>query len=173
MGCQPTVLVNNAGGHLKKAAVDTSVDEFRALLNTHIHGAFALTRAVLPPMIAGEHGCILFMASMASLFGIPQVIAYAAAKSAYLGMIRSLACEVGPKGVRVNGIAPGWIETPMLRQALDGDPARREKILARTPLGCFGSPADIGAAAVYLCSPAARFVNGVILPVDGGASIGF
>ena len=173
MGWQPTVLINNAGRHLKKDAVDTSPDEFRAVIDTHVHGAFALTRAVLPAMIEKRRGSILFMASMTSLIGVPRSIAYAAAKSAYLGMIRSLACEVGPLGVRVNGIAPGWIETPMLQQALDGDPARREKILSRTPLGCFGAPSDIGAAAVYLSSPAARFVNGVVLPVDGGASIGF
>ena len=173
MGWQPTVLVNNAGRHLKKPAPETAPDEFRAVLDTHVHGAFAITRAVLPGMIERRRGSILFMLSMTSLIGIPQVIAYSTAKAAYLGMMRSLASEVGPKGVRVNGIAPGWIETPMLRQALDGDPARRDRILTRTPMGRFGEPSDIGTAAVYLCSPAARFVNGVVLPVDGGASIGF
>jgi gluconate 5-dehydrogenase len=70
-------------------------------------------------------------------------------------------------------VAPGWIETPMLRKALDGDRSRAERILARTPMARFGEPADIGNAAVYLCSPAAGFVNGAVLPVDGGASIGF
>jgi gluconate 5-dehydrogenase len=73
----------------------------------------------------------------------------------------------------VNAIAPGWIETEMSRKALDGDPARRDKILSRTPMGRLGKPADIGWAAVYLSSPAAEFVTGVILPVDGGISIGF
>jgi len=105
--------------------------------------------------------------------GMPLVIAYSAAKSAYLGITRSLAAEVSPHGVRVNAIAPGWIESPMLRKALAGDEARSNKILGRTPMGKFGEPADIGWAAVYLCSFAAKFVTGMILPVDGGASMGF
>lgn len=87
--------------------------------------------------------------------------------------MRSLATEVSPCGVRVNAIAPDWIDSDMMRKALDGDPARKKKILGRTPLNCFGTPQDIGLAATYLCSPAAKFVTGVILPVDGGASIGF
>jgi gluconate 5-dehydrogenase len=88
-------------------------------------------------------------------------------------MVRALATELGAAGLRVNAIAPGWIESPMLHEALDGDPARIAKILGRTPQARFGQPEDIGWAAVYLCSPAAQFINGVILPVDGGASIGF
>jgi len=104
---------------------------------------------------------------------MPHAIAYSAAKSAYVGMVRSLAAELGPQNIRVNAVAPGWIETPMLHQALDGDAPRAAKILARTPMARYGDPADIGNAAVYLCSRAAGFVNGVVLPVDGGASIGF
>ena len=136
-------------------------------------GAFSLTRAVLPQMIQRKHGSILFTASMASLFGIPLVVAYSAAKSAYVGMMRSLATEVSPHGVRVNAIAPGWIESDMMLNALNGDSKRSNKILGRTPMNRFGTPKDIGLAATYLCSPAARFITGVLLPVDGGASIGF
>ena len=88
-------------------------------------------------------------------------------------MTRSLAAELSASGIRVNAIAPGWIESPMLRQALAGDKARADKILGRTPMARFGEPSDIGWAAVYLASPAAKFVTGVCLPVDGGASIGF
>jgi NAD(P)-dependent dehydrogenase (short-subunit alcohol dehydrogenase family) len=88
-------------------------------------------------------------------------------------MVRGYATEFSPHGVRVNAIAPGWIETEMSRKALDGDPVRRNKILGRTPMGKLGRPADIGWAAVYLTSPAAEFITGVILPVDGGISIGF
>jgi gluconate 5-dehydrogenase len=88
-------------------------------------------------------------------------------------MTRALTAEVASEGVRVNAIAPGWIESPMLRKALDGDTVRTNKILGRTPIGRFGEPEDIGHAAVYLCSPAAQFVSGVLLPIDGGASIGF
>lgn len=168
-----TILVNNAGIHLKKPAVDTLPAEFSAVLQTHVVAAFALTRAVLPGMIARRQGNILFTASMASLFGIPSVVAYSAAKSAYLGMVHTLATEVSPQGVRVNAIAPGWIESAMSRKAMQGDPERERKILSRTPMNRFGDAEDVGLAAVYLCSPAAKFVTGVILPVDGGASIGF
>ena len=168
-----SILVNNAGIHLKKPALETGDAEFLSVLKTHVLGSHALTRAVLPGMLRRRHGSILFVASMASLFGIPNVFAYSAAKSAYMGMVRALATEVSPSGVRVNAIAPGWIETDMSRRAMDGDPARKRRILARTPLGRFGEPDDIGAAAVYLCSPAAKFVTGAVLPVDGGVSIGF
>ncbi len=172
-GAPVSILVNNAGIHLKKTAVETTPEEFQSVLTTHVCAAHALSAAVVPGMIARGRGNILFTASMASLFGIPHVFAYSAAKSAYLGMIRALATEVSGQGVRVNAIAPGWIESPMLRKALAGDQARSEKILGRTPMNRFGQPADIGHAAVFLCSPAAQFITGVVLPVDGGVSIGF
>lgn len=169
----PTILVNNAGTHLKKMAVDTRPDEFETVMRTHITAAHNLNRLALPGMLERSHGNILFIASMASFIGVPQVIAYSAAKSACLGMVRTLAAEVSSRGVRVNAIAPGWIQSPMLERALDGDPARRTKILGRTPMECFGSTEDIGWAATFLCSPSAKFITGTVLPVDGGASIGF
>jgi gluconate 5-dehydrogenase len=172
-GAPVSILINNAGIHLKKPAVDTSPTEFNTVLQTHVVAAHALTAAVLPGMIQRKHGNILFTASMASLFGIPQVIAYAAAKSAYLGIVRTLATEVSKDGVRVNAIAPGWIESAMSRKAMSNDPSREQRILSRTPMGSFGDADDIGWAAVYLCSKAAKFVTGVVLPVDGGISIGF
>lgn len=168
-----TCLVNNAGRHLKKPAVDTGPEEFQDVLNTNVVSAHALTNAVAPRMIERGAGNIIFIASMASLFGIPNVIAYSAAKSALVGMVRTLSTEFAPRGLRVNAIAPGWIETEMSRKALDGDPARKSKILGRTPVGTLGQPADIGWAAVYLAAPASAFVTGVVLPIDGGVSIGF
>ncbi len=168
-----SILVNNAGIHLKKDAVDTSDAEFAAVMQTHVFGAFALTRELARGMIERKSGSILFTASMASLFGINKVAAYAAAKSAYVGLVRTLAVEFGGGGVRVNAIAPGWIHSEMSAKALAGDPARKANILGRTPLSRLGDADDIGWAAVYLCSPAAKFVTGVVLPVDGGASIGF
>jgi NAD(P)-dependent dehydrogenase (short-subunit alcohol dehydrogenase family) len=168
-----SILVNNAGVHLKKLAVETTDAEFRKVFDTHVFGAFALTRAALKGMVDRRHGSVVFMASMASLFGIPQVVAYSSAKSAYLGLVRTLAVEVSGRGVRVNAIAPGWIESDMMGKALNGDPARKQRILDRTPMGRFGRPEDIGRAAVYLCSPAGSFVTGAVLPVDGGISIGF
>lgn len=170
---EPTILVNNAGIHLKKPALEITDTEMLTVLQTHLLGAFALTRAAVPAMQRRGGGSVLFISSMAALFGIPQVAAYSAAKSALTGLIHSLAVELSPGGVRVNGIAPGWIETEMSKKAMAGDPARRDRILARTPMGKFGSPRDVGWAAVYLSSPAARFVTGCLLPVDGGVSIGF
>jgi gluconate 5-dehydrogenase len=168
-----TCLVNNAGIHLKKPATETTPDEFLMVLNTHVLGAHALVRAIAPGMVERKRGSILFTGSMASLFGIPLVIAYTAAKSAMVGMVKAYATELSPHGVRVNCIAPGWIETEMSRKALEGDPVRKAKVLGRTPAGRLGLPEDIGWAAVYLSSPAARYVTGVTLPVDGGTSVGF
>lgn len=168
-----TILVNNAGVHLKKPATETTDAEFATLLQTHVFGAFALTREAGRRMVERRAGCVLFTASMASLIGLPLVVAYSAAKSAYVGIVRTLATEWGASGVRVNAIAPGWIASDMLDKALSGDAARKAKILGRTPLGRFGEPDDIGWAAVYLASPAAKFVTGVVLPVDGGAAQGF
>jgi gluconate 5-dehydrogenase len=168
-----TSLVNNAGIHLKKPAIDTTPEEFQKVLTTHILGAHALCRAVVPGMIERKHGNVLFMASMASLFGIPLVVAYSAAKSAMIGMIRTMATELSPHGVRVNGIAPGWIQTDMSTKAFESDPARKNKIISRTPMARLGDPSDVGWAAVYITSPAAKFITGTILPVDGGVSMGF
>lgn len=168
-----TCLVNNAGQNMKKPAVDTTTEEMEAIMRTHIFGAHALVRAVAPGMIGRKRGSILFTASMASLFGIPSVIAYTAAKTAMIGLVRGYAVELSPHGVRVNAIAPGWIDTAMSRKAFEGDPARKNKILGRTPMAKLGETADIGWAAVYLSSPAAKFVTGVTLPVDGGVSMGF
>lgn len=172
-GGKISILVNNAGIHVKKPAMETGSEEFQSLLNTHVCAAHALNRAVIPGMLERGSGSILFIASMASLFGIPLVVAYSAAKSACLGLTRSMAAELSPQGIWVNAIAPGWITSPMTVNALAGDSARSQKILGRTPLGRLGDPEDIGWAAVYLCSPAAKFVTGMVLPVDGGASIGF
>jgi gluconate 5-dehydrogenase len=169
----PTILVNNAGTHVKKSLEGHTIEDFQSILKTHVEGAFALTQAAVPRMKKAGHGSVIFIASMSSLIGMPNIVAYSAAKAAYLGMVRSLASELGPHKIRVNAIAPGWIETPMLAAALLGDPERQRKILGRTPQQCLGKTDDIGWAAVYLSSMAASFVNGAVLPVDGGASIGF
>ena len=168
-----SILVNNAGVHCKKPLEETTDADFRKVMDVHVMGAFALTRAVVPYMKAKRKGSILFQTSMSAFMGAPYVIAYSCAKSGYLGMIRTLATEISKDGIRVNGIAPGWIDTPMLHQAIDGDEVRTQKILGRTPMAKFGQSEDIGWTAVYLASPAASFINGVVLPVDGGALIGF
>ena len=168
-----SILVNNAGIHLKKPVAEVTEGEIRAQMDIHVLGAHALSRAAYARMKLRGQGSILFIASMASLFGVPLVGAYAVAKSALLGLMRTMAVEWAPHGVRVNAIAPGWIETDITRGAVLSDPARLERILQRTPLGRMGQPEDLAGAAVFLSSPAARFITGVVLPVAGGVSMGF
>lgn len=167
------ILCNNAGNHCKKPIEDMTVEDFTSVLNVHLVGAFAITKAFVPYMKKQGGGSILFTASMSSYMGVPYVLGYATAKSGYLGMVHTLATEISGDGIRVNAIAPGWIDTPMFRKATDNDPERKAKILGRTPMKKVGEPKDIGWAAVYLCSDAAKFISGVCLPVDGGALIGF
>jgi gluconate 5-dehydrogenase len=168
-----SILVNNAGNHHKQFFADTSLEDFDKVLNTHVRGSFLASKAFAPGMVERRHGHILFIASMATFIGMPQVIGYTAAKSAVGGMVRALSAELADSGVRVNAIAPGWIHSEMMHKALENDPERKAKILSRTPMNRFGDPQNLGDAAVYLSSPAASFVTGVILPVDGGAVTGF
>lgn len=168
-----SILVNNAGNHCKKFIEEMSVEEYVSVLNVHLVGAFALTKVLFPHMKEWGGGSIIFQASMTSYIGQPQVAGYATAKAGYLGLVHTLAAEGGEKGIRVNAIAPGWIETPMYHKATDHDAPRRDKILGRIPMKKVGDPADIGMAAVFLASDAAKYITGVCLPVDGGALIGF
>ena len=167
------ILVNNAGNHCKKYIEDMTVEDYVNVLNVHLVGAFALTKALFPHMKGQGKGSILFQASMTSYIGQPQVAGYATAKAGYLGLVHTLAAEGGPYGVRVNAIAPGWIDTPMFHKATDGDQVRLGKILGRIPMQKVGSVTDIGMAAVFLSSDAAGYISGTCLPVDGGALIGF
>lgn len=172
-GSALTILVNNAGRHLKKYASETTPEEFQSVLNTHLVAAHALTSAITPKMVSRGVGSVLFTSSMAAFMGVPKVMAYSAAKSAYWGMVATLSAELADKGVRVNAIAPGWIVSEMTEKALNQDPQRKAKVLSRIQVGRMGTPEDIGWAAVYLSSPAAAYVTGVTLPVDGGASVAF
>ncbi|WP_293866491.1 SDR family oxidoreductase [uncultured Alsobacter sp.] len=167
-----SILVNNAGNTRKKALGEMTQDEFDAVLDVHVRGAFALSRAFLSQLRAAR-GSILFTASMSSFLGIPNVIGYSAAKAAQAGMVRALATELAPDGVRVNGVAPGWIDTALLQQATRTDPERLRRIMGRIPMGRFGEASDIGWAMTYLASPAAAYVTGHVLVVDGGALHGF
>lgn len=168
-----SILVNNAGNHCKKPIEEMTVEDYTRVLDVHLVGAFAMTKALFGHMKANGGGSIIFQASMTSYIGQPAVAGYATAKAGYLGLVHTLATEGGASGVRVNAIAPGWIDTPMFRKATDGDAPRLNKILGRIPMGRVGDPMDIGMAAAFLASDAARYISGVCLPVDGGALIGF
>jgi NAD(P)-dependent dehydrogenase (short-subunit alcohol dehydrogenase family) len=167
------ILVNCAGIHLKKNAVDTSDNEFLDVLNVHLLSVFALTREIAKGMINRKQGSVILISSMSAVMGMKQVIAYSTAKTAIVGMMRSLVAEWATSNIRINTIAPGWIETPMLHKAIDHDEPRKQKILNRIPTSTFGEPEDIGYAALYLSSEAGKYVNGVFLPVDGGAADAF
>ena len=168
-----TILVNNAGNHCKKYIWEMSVEEYVSVLNVHLVGAFALTKAFVPQMKELGHGRILFQASMTSYIGQPQVAGYSTAKAGYLGLIHTLTAELAEYGITVNAIAPGWIDTPMFHKATDNDPPRLAKIMGRIPAKTVGDPIVVGMCAAFLCSEAARYISGTCIPVDGGALIGF
>jgi NAD(P)-dependent dehydrogenase (short-subunit alcohol dehydrogenase family) len=170
---QIDILVNNAGINMKKDFQDVTDEEFDYILHTNVKAVFALSREVVKTMLPRRKGNIINISSMASQYGIPKVIAYTASKSAIEGMTRAMAVELSPDGILVNCIAPGFIATDMSAKALNGDPERKLKVFARTPMGRLGDPGEIADAALFLASDQASFLTGVILPVDGGNSIGF
>ena len=167
------ILVNNAGINSKNDLTEVSDDEFHKIIHTNVLSVFALSREVIKKMLLKKSGVLINISSMASQYGIPKVIAYTASKAAIEGMTRAMAVELSPKGIRINCIAPGFIATDMSAKALNNDPERKEKVLSRTPMGKLGEPSDVGAAALFLVSDAAKYITGVVLPVDGGNAIGF
>ncbi len=170
---QIDILVNNAGINQKKHFVEVTDDDFQNIIQTNTTAVFAMSREVTRFMLEKGSGSIINISSMAARYGIPYVISYTAAKSAIEGMTKAMAVELSPKGIRVNCVAPGFIATNMSAKALDSDPERKQKVMSRTPMGKLGEPADVAEAVYYFASDAAKYVTGVIMPVDGGNSIGF
>jgi NAD(P)-dependent dehydrogenase (short-subunit alcohol dehydrogenase family) len=167
------ILINNAGINMKKPLIEVSDEDFDHIIETNLQSIFTLTREVVKHMLPHKKGAIVNISSMASQYGIPKVIAYTASKGAIEAMTRALAVELSPEGIRVNCIAPGFIATEMSAKALNNDPERKNKALGRTPMGYLGEPKDIGTTALFLATDAAKYITGVVLPVDGGNSIGF
>lgn len=167
------ILVNNAGQNIKKPVLETSDEIYYNILEVNLVAVFSLTREISRFMLERKRGAIINIASMTSLFGIPYVSAYTSSKAAIAGLTKQLATELSPFGITVNAVAPGFIDTAMSRKAFEGDPERKRKVLSRTPMNELGLPEDVANAVVFLASPAARYLTGVVLPVDGGTSIGF
>jgi len=161
------VLINAIGMIARDAEHDPQV--FAEVVDVNLNGVMRVCFALREPL-AKRRGAVVNMASMLSFFGSGPAPAYSASKGGVAQLTKSLAIAWAPLGIRVNAVAPGWIETP-LTSALHQDPVRRDMIIERTPLGRWGKPEDVVGPVMFLCSPAAQFVTGAILPVDGGYSI--
>lgn len=166
------VLVNNAGMHLKKPMWEVSSKEFDSVIGLNVKAMF---------MACGQYvelqkergGAIVNISSMGGVLALPSAAAYVTAKTAVVGLTRSVCLDAAPFHIRCNAVAPGFIDTDMTRAILERDPKRREKIESRIPSGTFGKPEDVADAVYFLASERAQHISGVTLPVDGGFSVGF
>lgn len=162
------ILVNNAGIIRRQDALEFSEDDWDDVLGTNLKVPFFLAQAAARSMVAGNRGGkIINVASLLSFQGGIRVASYTASKSGLAGLTRLLANEWAAKGIAVNAIVPGYFATNNT-VALRNDPERNSDILARIPAGRWGDPADLGGAAVFLASPAADYIHGAMIPVDGG-----
>lgn len=158
-------LVANAGITRDGLAMRMSDDDWTAVLDTNLSGAFYTIRPALRGMLKRRAGSIVAVSSVVGISGNPGQVNYAAAKAGIIGMVKSLAREVGPRGVCVNAVAPGYITTDMTAELSDD---QRDALLGNTPLGRLGTPEDVAAAVAFLCSPGAAYITGSVLPIDGG-----
>jgi gluconate 5-dehydrogenase len=166
------ILINNAGINIRKPLDAFTLDDWRQVLEVDLTAAFALSRAVAPGMVKRRFGRIVNVGSVLSVKGRASIPAYTAAKHGILGLTKSLAAELGPAGVTCNAIAPGYFETEINRDLLKDENFVRF-VNERTPLRRWGRPEELAGAALYLASPAASYVNGHLLTVDGGMTTTF
>lgn len=165
-------LINNAGVHLKKPVWDVAPDELDHVLAVNVGAMFAACgRYVALHREVG--GAIVNISSMGGIMALPSAAAYVTAKTAVVGLTRSVAVDAAAFGIRCNAVSPGFIDTDMTRAILAKDPARRDKIEGRIPGRRFGRPEDVANTVFYLASDQAAYINGVNLPVDGGYAVGF
>ena len=158
------IVVNSAGLVLRQREYEP--DAFAEVVDVNLNGSMRVAEAARP-LLAKQGGSIVNIASMLSFFGGAHAPAYSASKGGVVQLTKSLAIRYARENIRVNAIAPGWIVTKLTQAVLE-DKARSDSIVRRTPMGRWGQPEEIGGAAVFLCSPAASFITGVTLPVDGG-----
>jgi 3-oxoacyl-[acyl-carrier protein] reductase len=162
------VLVNNAGITRDDLIMRLSEDDWRAVIDTNLGGAFFTCRALSRPMLKRRRGSIVNISSIVGVHGNAGQTNYAASKAGLIGLTKALAKELGGRGIRVNAIAPGYIATELTNVLPE---QARDAILANTPLGRLGDPSDVARAVRFLCSDASAFITGDVLAVDGGLGI--
>ncbi|HET7671178.1 MAG TPA: glucose 1-dehydrogenase [Burkholderiales bacterium] len=165
------ILVNNAGINIRKAPQDYEIDEWRRVLDSNLTSAFVASQTAYPHMQRAGGGKIVNIGSMMSLFGASFVAPYGASKGGIVQLTRALACAWAKDNIQVNAVLPGWIDTALTQRARKEIGGLNERVVARTPAGRWGTPADMGGIAVFLCSAASDFITGTAIPVDGGYSV--
>ena len=163
------ILVNSAGIQRRSSSEKFLDSDWDDVISVNLTSVFLYSRIIASEMISNGRGKIINIASIMSQFGGRTIPAYAASKGGVAQLTKAMANDFGEKGVCVNAIAPGYIRTPMNSAIID-DPQRNSEILLRTPLGRWGNPDDLKGIAIFLASKASDFVNGVVIPVDGGYS---
>ena len=165
------ILVNNAGGTVRKAPQDFTLDEWNGVMDVNLTSMFLCARAAHPLMVRAGAGKIINIASILSIFGAPYATAYCASKGGIVQFTKSLAIAWAGDRIQVNAVLPGWIDTDLTVGARAQVAGLNERVLARTPAGRWGQPADLAGIAVFLASRASDFVTGAAIPVDGGYSV--
>ena len=164
------ILINNAGINIRKQPQDYTLEEWKSVLDTNLTSAFLCSQAAYPALLKSGGGKIINIGSMLSIFGAAFAGPYGASKGGIVQLTKSLACAWAKDNIQVNSVLPGWIDTELTRAARKEVAGLHERVLARTPAGRWGDPADFGGIAVFLASSASDFVNGAAITVDGGYS---
>jgi 2-deoxy-D-gluconate 3-dehydrogenase len=165
------ILVNNAGTSIRRQPQDLSLEDWKTVMDTNLTSAFLCSRAAHAPMRQAGGGKVISIGSMMSIFGAPYASAYGASKGGIVQFTRSIATAWATDNIQANAVLPGWIDTALTRKAREQVAGLNEKVLARTPAGRWGEPADLAGIVVFLASSASDFITGAAIPVDGGYSI--
>ena len=163
------ILVNNVGTNIRKKTVEYTADEYSRLMSTNVESSYLLTQLCHPLLKESTNASIIFNSSVAGLTSLSTGSIYGLSKGALNQLTKNLACEFAKDGIRVNAVAPWYINTPLAQQVLSDDNYKGQ-VVARTPLGRVGEPEEVGSVVAFLCLGAASYVTGAIVPIDGGFS---